>query len=364
MRIVDFHISPDCRPRPVDWIEERISTGVVARSKPFPFHYSRKSFGNVQMRGIRRNVEEKDTSFFRNMTHLSDFSISMHAGIVEHNKCFFVDSKGELFEKGDNLPCINGFTCAETCKMVIAVNYSKDIQLFVPFRSNIDVFSRELPSIRDVAFGADMRFVHIKKVYFPFTIKVFKFLQLQGLILVGFRRGHTPWTFSYTSIPCAKADKKRRDVNSLASLPEDCCPASLAGRTLCRSDSMALRTASSSEQSIIGLRPCPGRVCKPLIPSISNRFTQPLRLWAVISFCSPTWRELRPSGLSNTARQRMRKQWLSPVRKPKVSSFRPASLNNNILINILIFIRYYILYVANIQLFYYMRNNYEHLLIY
>ncbi|MBP1618619.1 MAG: hypothetical protein H6Q14_2446, partial [Bacteroidetes bacterium] len=23
MRIVDFHISPDCRPRPVDWIEER-----------------------------------------------------------------------------------------------------------------------------------------------------------------------------------------------------------------------------------------------------------------------------------------------------------------------------------------------------
>ena len=70
MRIVDFHISPDCRPRPVDWIEERISTGVFARSKPFPFHYSPKSFGNVQMRGIRRNVRERRQSSRHQWIHM------------------------------------------------------------------------------------------------------------------------------------------------------------------------------------------------------------------------------------------------------------------------------------------------------
>jgi transposase len=88
---------------------------------------------------------------------------------------------------------------------------------------------------------------------------------------------------------------------------------------------MALRKASSSEQFIRGLRPCPARVCKPVILSASKRFTQPLTLWAVISVCPPTQTELKPSDLSKTARQRIRKQWLCPLRKPKVNSFRLKS---------------------------------------
>jgi hypothetical protein len=46
----------------------------------------------------------------------------------------------------------------------------------------------------------------------------------------------------------------------------------------------------------------------------------------------------------------MRKQWLSPFRKPKVRSFRSDSVN----VNFLIFIRIYMLYRANIRQFYYM----------
>lgn len=156
MRIVNFQIFADCRQRPVRCIEERVSAGIVLWPEPFAFHYSPKGFDNVQMRGIRRDVEEKESSFFPDRAHLSDFSISMHAGIVEHNKCFLVDSKGDLFEEADNFLGINGFTCAETFKMVIPVNHTEDVEPFGSLRSNIDVFYRELPAIGDVAFGTDM----------------------------------------------------------------------------------------------------------------------------------------------------------------------------------------------------------------
>ena len=350
MRIVNFHPFPYCRQRSVGCVEERISTGIVLWSNPFAFHYPPEGFDNVQMRGIGRNVEDKESSFFPDGASVSDYCVSVHACIVKYDKCLFVESKGELFEEIGDFGGINRFTCTETFEAIVTTGHSKDIEPFCSFRWYIDVFSWKLPSVRDVAFRANMGFITIEEIDLCLCIKCFKFLQLLGLILIELRRGNTPWTFSYTSISCAKADKKRLKVNSLASLPEDCCHASLAARTLCRSDSTALRTASSSEQSMMGLRPCPGRVCKPLIPSDVNRFTQPLTLCAVISVCSPTQTELKPSDLSNTARQRMRKQWLSPLRKPKHSSNRSDSVNRNILI----LIRIYILYTAKIRQFYYM----------
>lgn len=350
MRIVNFQPSPYCSQGSVGCVEEHVSTRIVLRPEPFPFHYSPKGFCNVQMRGIGWNIEEKEASLFPERTPLPDFRISVHAGIVKYNKRLFVKAKRELFEETDDFIGINGFTGTETFKMVVPTCHSKDIEPFSSFRWYIYVFSGKLPSIRDIAFGTDMGLVTIEEIDFSLGIKHFKFLQLLGFILVKLRRGNTPWTFSYTSISCAKADKKRLKVSSLASLPEDCCHASFAARTLCRSDSIALRTAASSEQSMIGLRPCPGRVSNPWIPSVSNRFTHPLTLWAVISVCSPIQAELKPSDLSNTARQRMRKQWLSPLRNPIVSSCRSESINGNILI----FIPIYILYEAKIQHYYYM----------
>lgn len=350
MRIVNSQSFPYCRQCSVGCVEERISRGIVLWSDPFSFHYPPEGFDNVQMRGIGRNVEDKESSLFPDGAPLSDYCVSVHACIIEYHKCLFVESEGELFEEIGDLRGINRFTCTEAFEAVVTTSHPKDIESFCSFRWYIYVFSRKLPSVRDVAFGANMGFIAIEEIDLSFCVKRFKFLQLLCLIRVELRRGNTLWTFSYTSISCAKADKKRLKVNSLASLPEEFCHASLADRTLCRSDSIALRTASSSEQSMMGLRPCPGRVYNPLIPSSVNRFTQPLTLWAVMSVCSPTRTELKPSDLSNTARQRMRKQWLSPVRKPKVSAFRSDSVNDNILI----FIRIYILYAANIRQFYYM----------
>lgn len=350
MRIFYIQSSSYFCQHPIGGIEKCFSTGIVLRPEPLSFHDSPQRFSNVQVWRIRRNVEKEETPFFPDRPSLSNLCVSMYACIIEYHKCLFLNFKRILLEKVDNSLCINRLIRTKAFEMIVSAGHSKDIESFSSLRRYIYILSKELPSIWDIAFGTNVRFIAVKEIDFALRIKRFKFLQLMGFICIKLRRGDSPWTFSYTSISCAKADKKRLNVRSLASFPEEFCQASLAKRTLCRSDSMALRTASSSEQSIIGLRPWPGRVYKPLIPSDSNRFTQPLTLGAVISVCSPTCTELKPSDLSNTARQRMRKQWVSPKRKPCVREFHSDSLN----VNILIFICVYICYATKIPLFYYM----------
>jgi hypothetical protein len=102
--------------------------------------------------------------------------------------------------------------------------------------------------------------------------------------------------------------------------------------TLCLSCSIALRTAASSEQSMIGLRPRPGRVYNPCIPYCSKRFAHELTDICDISVCFPTsWLE-RPLDFRSTARQRIRKQCEQPLRKPSSNAKRSVSVNVSILI--------------------------------
>jgi hypothetical protein len=122
------------------------------------------------------------------------------------------------------------------------------------------------------------------------------------------------------------------NVKSLASFPVASCHAVLALLTLCLSCSIAARTTSSSVQSIIGLRPRPGRVCKPAIPSDRKRFTQAFTDIKLIPVCSPAFAEEKPEALRRTTRQRIRKQWLMPVRKPVSSWTRWTSVNSTFFI--------------------------------
>ena len=327
----------DGRQHSVGYIEECVRRGIILWSEPFPFHDAPKSFCNIQMRGIWRDVEKKKASFFPYSTHLLNFCIPVNTGVIKHNKRLFFEPKGKLVKKIYNLSSVNRLTSTEPFETILTINHSEDIKPFgSSFRRYIYILSCKLPSIRHITFCTDMGFITIEKTDFSFSIKYFKFLQLRGFVLIELRRGNSPWTFPYTSISCAKADKKRLNVNSLASLPDAFCHASLAERTLWRSNSIALRTTFSSEQSMMGFRPRPGRVCKPLMPSDSNRFTQPLTLWTVIPVRSPTQTELSPSDLSRMARQRIRNTWLSPCRKPTERAERSESVNIKILIFIFV----------------------------
>lgn len=303
---------PDSRQCPIDGIKEVVATRIILRSDPFGFHYPPQCFRKVQVRGIRWKIKEEKPTFLPQCPQFSYLLVSMYARIVKHDERVFLNAQGKGVEVFNDLVRVNAFSRGEPMIAVVPVYHAEDVDPLCLLGWDIHVFVTELPAVRHIAFGAYVTLIGVIKVYLAVHVQLFKFLQLLGLIRIELRRGYSPWAFSYSLISCANADKKRLNVWSLASLPVAFCQASRALLTLCLSCSMALRTTSSSVQSMIGLRPRPGRVCKPLMPSCMKRFTQKLTDTCDISVCKPTCLLESPDDLSNTARQRMRKQWLSP----------------------------------------------------
>ena len=78
---------------------------------------------------------------------------------------------------------------------------------------------------------------YIVRLSEPFTFEYapqrLDYVEMCDLVRIELRRGLSLGTFSYTSISRANADKKARNVLSLASFPEACCQDSLAFFTLC-----------------------------------------------------------------------------------------------------------------------------------
>ena len=330
MRVVNEEYCSDGSQGPVGGVEEEISGLVVLRSYPLALEYAPQRLGDVEVRRVRREVEEEKPSALPNGPHLLHGLASVDAGVVKHDDGVpFPRFEGQPVEEVGQL--VGGYAAprGEAFVSVVPCGHAEYIEAGYFLGRDVDVLSRELPSVGDIALGANMALVGIVEVY-PSVISLsFKFLQLLGLVLVELRRGFSPWAFPYTLISCANADKKRLNVDSLASLPLACCHASRALFTLCLSRSIARRTASSSEQSIIGLRPLPGRVSSPLMPSFSYRFSHFLTVCCSIPVLSPTSAADSPSAFRSRARHLILKQCFAPMRYPLSSSIRWASFSSN-----------------------------------
>ena len=267
------------------------------------------------MRTVWGKKEEEQTSFLPYWTKFPHEAAPVYACIVKDDESVLADTERKSVKEVGDLVCSYALSGREPFISVTAVHHAENVEPQASFGRDMDVLAAKLPSVRHISLGADVAFISIIKVYETLSFLLYEFLQLLGLVRIELRRGFPLGTFPYTSISRAKADKKALKVLSLASFPEACCQASFAFLTLCLSSSIALRTASSSEQSMIGFLPRPGRVSRPLIPSVSKRFTQELTVTLVISVCSPTCSEVRPVDFRSTARQRMRYAWLLPWRK-------------------------------------------------
>ena len=324
---IDIEFRSKRSQRTAGCIEQGICGAIIRRSEPFALEDSPERLGDIQMRAVRREEKEIQSTFLPYRTEFPHELASMDACIVKDNKSVFTDSERKSVNKIGNLVGGHVLSCGESFIPIVAVNHAENVESQTSFRWDIDILTAELPSVWHISFGADVAFISIINVDETVFFLLYEFLQLLGLIRIELRRGFPLRTFPYTSISRAKADKKALKVLSEASFPEACCHASFAFFTLCLSFSMALRTASSSEQSIIGFRPRPGRVSSPLIPSVSKRFTQELTDIWVISVCSPTCSEVRPVDFRSTARQRMRYAWLLPLRKPSSSCRRCWSVS-------------------------------------
>lgn len=324
---INIELRPESGQRSVSRIHQGVCGDIIHRSDPFALEDSPQCLSYIKMRTVWGKKEEEQPAFLPYGTQSLNELTSVHAGIVKHHECVLVDVQRHTVKKICYPFSRHVLCCGETMISVVPVDHAKEIESGSPLRRDMHVLITELPSIRDVTFGAYMALIPVIEVNESGNGLMFEFLQLLGLIRIELRRGLTLGTFPYTSISRANADKKALKVLSLASLPEDCCQASFAFLTLCLSFSMAMRTASSSEQSIIGLRPRPGRVSNPRIPSVSKRFTQELTDIWVISVCEPTCSEVRPVDFRSTARQRIRKAWLLPLRKPSSNCRRCWSVS-------------------------------------
>lgn len=324
---IDIEFGPNCRQCTVGCIKQGICGAIIRRSEPFALEDSPERLGDVQMRTIGREEKEIQTSLLPYRTKFFDELASVNACIVKDDKRVLAYTERKPVKEVCDFVGGHFLGCRESFISVIAVYHAENIESQTSFGWNINLLTAELPSVWHIFLGADVAFISIIEVYETVSFLLFEFLQLLGLIRIELRRGFPLRTFPYTSISRAKADKKALKVLSEASFPEACCHASFAFFTLCLSFSMALRTASSSEQSMIGFRPRPGRVSRPLIPSDSKRFTQELTDIWVMSVCSPTCSEVIPVDFKSTARQRIRYAWLLPLRKPSSSCRRCWSVS-------------------------------------
>lgn len=320
------------RQCPIGRIEQGIRRSIVCRTDPFSLKYSPERLCDVQVWAVRWQEEKIQASFLPYWPEFFNHLVAVNLGIIKYNKRVLVNPKRETVKEVCDLFRRYAFRCAKSVIAVITVNHAEDIQAGVFHRRYENILSTELPTVRHVSFCADVALVCEIKVDETIFFLSFKFLQLLALIRIELRRGFPLGTFSYTSISCAKADKKLLKVLSLASLPEAFCQASLAFFTLCLSFSIAVRTASSSEQSMIGLRPRPGRVSRPWMPSSWNLFSQEFTDMCVMSVCKPTSLEVSPWDFKSMARQRIRNAWLLPLRKPDSNSRRCASVKGITLI--------------------------------
>ena len=330
MRVVDEQRCSDGGQSPVSGVEEGVCGLVVLRAYPLALKDAPQCLRDVEVRRVRREVEEEKPSALPNGPHLLHGLAAVDAGVVKHDDGVPLPGPEGKPVKEIRQP-VGGYAAprSEAFVSVVPCGHAEYVESGYLLGRDVDILTLELPSVRDVALGADMALVGIIKVYLAFFSFLFKFLQFLGLVLVELRRGFSPWAFPYTLISCANADKKRLNVDALASLPLACCHASRALFTLCLSCSIAQRTASSSEQSMIGLRPLPGRVSRPLMPSFSYRFSHFLTVCCSIPVLSPTSEADSPSAFRSKAKHLILKQCLSPMRYPLSSSNRWASLNSN-----------------------------------
>lgn len=313
---VDIEFRAESSQSSISRIKQRVCRDIIHGPEPFALEDSPQRLCDVKMRTVWRKKEKEQAALLPYRTKFPHELAPVYACVVKHNKCVLVDAERKPVNKVRNLVGGHILGGRESLIPVIAVYHAENIEPQPSFGGDIYILTAKLPSVWHVSLGADVALVSIIKVDETLSLLFYEFVQLLGLIRIELRRGFPLGTFSYTSISRAKADKKALKVLSLASLPEACCHASFAFLMLCLSFSMALRTISSSEQSIMGLRPRPGRVSRPLIPSVSKRFTHEFTEMCVISVCSPTSMDVRPLDFNSIVRQRIRNAWLLPLRKP------------------------------------------------
>lgn len=311
-----------CRQPSVCSIEEPVLLQVILWVEPLFLELPPDGFGDVQMRRVWWQVSDEQSPFFPKVHSFDNATRLMHAGIVQNQDGFLFYIERKFFQElNDNISIDTTFR-HYTHILALPVDESQYVDFIGPIYGNMYLFSGELPAIRHISLGTDMGFISVIEVYFSSLTQLFKLRNHLHLMEIIFRVGLPFGTGSYPFISSVSTFKKRCKVLSLMDLPRLASHSALATCTRWRCDLTASSKLSLSSMLKIGLRPCPGLLRKPEMPSDLKRETQWLTLIWLILVIKPTSLELRPSAFSKITWQRVRKQWLSPCCKPSSKARR------------------------------------------
>lgn len=103
-------------------VEKLLSTNIVFRLNPLSLEHSPYGFCNIQVRGVRRKIEQEESSLLPKWSSLLKTLGTMNAGIVQYKKCLFTYFEGEVFQKLHDF-WVSIFSCV--------LNWKHSLSLFI-----------------------------------------------------------------------------------------------------------------------------------------------------------------------------------------------------------------------------------------
>ena len=132
--ILNIQTIPYISQRPVSGIEKHVRTCVILWSYPLSFQDSPKRFCNVQMWGVWRKEEDKESPLLPYWSEFLNPFVSVYGSIVKHNKCVFSDTEGKFIKETDNLICRHSLCSGESFILIVMSYHAKDV--FVLYKTN------------------------------------------------------------------------------------------------------------------------------------------------------------------------------------------------------------------------------------
>ena len=238
----------------------------------------------------------------------------------------------QIFQLLHHKVSLDGRTTRCPMALISATNQPPTIDLITLLGQYANALTRKLPAIRNIPFTTHLALVAIEKIDFPCSSQCVHHSQPLKPILVQGWIGLTLYSLANAFVASTTAFKKRRNVSRPIALPCWVSHSALAVWSFWRLALIKSRAVCCScSLKINALRPRPGLVTKPGIPSALYRLSQLLTLISQILTMPATSLELRPSALSRTNWQRMRTAWLLSERNRLSNSALALSSSSGVL---------------------------------
>ena len=332
MRKIYLFSLPHISQTSVECICQIIVAQVIGWVEPFFLEFAPQGFSSIQMWRVWWKKEQVQPSFLPIWYSFLYCLGFVYTRIIQNYEGLALYVKRKFFQEFQNKPGVNVLFRNLPSTLALPVYQSEAIELIRFFREKTYILTGKLPPVRHVSLTAYMGLISIINIDFPLATHCFKFIEFFYLKLVMFRHRFAFGPASYTFISSASVFKKALKVVSHTFFPLLASHCAFAVRIRCLLSLIAARIAALySKGDKIGLRPRPGLVLRPVIPSRPYRLNQLLTLIAHIPVMAPTSLDLRPSAFNNMLWQRIRKQWLEPCLSPVSNSCRCAAVSTGVL---------------------------------